>query len=130
MVYKFSNQEIYDALRDKIISNPDTEVKILIYKDEIKSKTQKWLDSLLQLGNNTEVRYWQAFEPYGKLHAKFYLSDKLGITGSPNLSTKSVLTSTELLIRLTGKSELADLEQLFKELWNNEHSLSQVPSDN
>lgn len=53
---------------------------------------------------------------YGKLHAKFFLSDHAGFVGTTNLDYRSRLYNNEMGYFIEGEQTLSDLDEIFEDL--------------
>lgn len=106
LIYKFSDKDIYEELRNKINNN----VKVsLIVDDKENNYKNSYSNRIKNLGA------YIYFYNYTKLHAKFACFDnKACLTGSFNWSEEGINNNLELVIKISNYLLVQDM----KKLWN------------
>ena len=123
-VYKFSDEDVYEALRASIKKTQSLRVRIVINDDTLSHDHKKWLKKLKDEGDNVEIRFWKKHgDTFNKLHAKFTLCDNFAVVGSPNWSKSSNEGENLEIVQISRDKGTADrLRLLFDSVWNDKHA--------
>ena len=126
-IYKFSDEHVYETLRESIHLRKDLKVRLVVNKDTTSKDQDEWLRSLMSAGNDVEIKYWEknGEEKFQKLHAKFTLCDDLAVMGSANWSENSCDgNNMELLVVHRMPAVGAQMRGAFETLWASNHATS------
>ena len=119
MLYKFSDDDVCDAFKTLMKTNPD--VKLRLYLDEEENNEKKKCGRVLQKAFGSE-RVALKFS-VEKNHAKFMIRDlgtdnEEGMFGSFNLSENSMSSNTENAFVVCDHNTLQQMTDSFYVLWN------------
>ena len=58
-IYKFSDEHVYETLKQSIHLRQDLKVRLVVNKDTIGTDQDGWLKSLISTGKDVEIKYWE-----------------------------------------------------------------------